>query len=226
MSKSERRQLLADVYRRACAGCAESIARLRQMTRKHRPGRYSYCTECGAPCRTYNLDGADARCTIHRRHMVSMRERSRKRLAAAAALMLLAGVCLGADVRLAWDASPTEGITNYVLFAHTNAITQASYTNAVVRLNVGTNLTCTVEDPVPARWWFTVVAQKDGLESDISNVIGTIVTTNHVRLTLSEYLTQALAHEKISRVIQAQNDSLRQEIYNKVGKTVVDAWTD
>jgi hypothetical protein len=59
-----------------------------------------------------------------------------------------------------------------------------------------------------------------------TNVIGSIVTTNHVRTTLADYLTKALAHEKISRVIQAQNDSLRQEMYSKVGKTVVDAWTE
>lgn len=59
-----------------------------------------------------------------------------------------------------------------------------------------------------------------------TNVIGSIVTTNHVRTTLADYLQKTLAHEKISRVIQAQNDALRQELYNKVGKTVVDAWTE
>lgn len=188
MSKTERRQLLADVYRKACAGCAESIARLRKMTRKHYTVKAT-CEVCGCPCTSKLLDGVGARCQMHQRKLISMRERSRKRLAAAAALMLLAGLCMGADVKLAWDASPTEGITNYVLFAHTNAINQETYRSAVVKLNVGTNLTCTVEDPVPARWWFTVVAQKDGLESDISNVIDAEVPSPpaHMRTVVMQY---------------------------------------
>lgn len=167
MTKQERRELIKEVYARACAGCARSIKRLRELTRKHRQGVVAKCSVCGRWCRAYT---DDPRCFMHRSNNLAQRARDRKTLTSAA-LMLLAVTCLGADVRLAWDASPTEGITNYVIYAHTNAITQETYTNAVVRINVGTNLTATVEDPSPARWWFTVTAMRDGLESDISNVI-------------------------------------------------------
>lgn len=92
------------------------------------------------------------------------------KVGAVAALMLLAVTCLGGDVRLAWDASPTEGITNYVLYANNMIFSTPSPTN-LVHINVGTNLTCTIEGLDPGRWYFAATAMKDGLESDISNVI-------------------------------------------------------
>lgn len=78
---------------------------------------------------------------------------------------------LASEVRLAWDASLTQGVTNYVLYAHTNDLAAVSLTNALVKLNVGTNLTARVESLVPGRWWFGATAMKDGMESDLSNTI-------------------------------------------------------
>lgn len=77
---AERRTILADVYRRACAGCEKSIARLAEMTRKRGKPRWAKCVKCGRPCRTYNLDGANPRCTMHRKHFLSQRERDRKQI--------------------------------------------------------------------------------------------------------------------------------------------------
>jgi hypothetical protein len=78
-----------------------------------------------------------------------------------------------ASVRLAWDASPTEGVTNYVLHAWTNNAENGpfAYTNAPVHVNVGTNLTASLEALQPGQWSFVVTAQKEGIESDPSNVV-------------------------------------------------------
>jgi hypothetical protein len=87
-------------------------------------------------------------------------------------VVLLAGPrCLAADVRLAWDASPTPGVTNYLLYAHTNLLTATNLSASLLRFHVGTNLTATVEALQSGQWSFTVTAMKDGLESDPSNVL-------------------------------------------------------
>lgn len=71
----------------------------------------------------------------------------------------------GADIRLAWDASATTGITNYVLYAATTTQTN------IARLNVGTNLTARVESLQPGTWLFSATAMKGGVESDPSNIL-------------------------------------------------------
>lgn len=75
------------------------------------------------------------------------------------------------DVKLAWDASGTVGITNYVLYANLAPLVYATRTNVTARINVGTNLTASVENLAPGQWWFAATAMKDGLESDFSNVL-------------------------------------------------------
>jgi len=75
---------------------------------------------------------------------------------------------IGGQVKLAWDASPTPGVTNYTVCAGTNAIT---FDNALVRVSTGTNQTVSVSNLAPATWQFMVVAQKDGVVSDPSNVV-------------------------------------------------------
>lgn len=87
-------------------------------------------------------------------------------LAAAAASPALAS-----EVNLAWDPSETPGITNYVLYAHTNALVMTNLSTASVRVPVGTNLTATCVWLKPGRYWFTVTAMRDGVESDPSNVV-------------------------------------------------------
>lgn len=88
----------------------------------------------------------------------------------AALLTLCCYQTLAADIQLVWDASPTPGVTNYMLYAHTNAIAQGNISSAVVKRMVGTNLTARIEG-ISGIWWFTVTAWKDGLESDPSNVV-------------------------------------------------------
>lgn len=87
-------------------------------------------------------------------------------------LFLLLGCykALAADVQLSWDASPTPGVTNYMLYAHTNALAQGNTATAVVKRMVGTNLTTRIEG-ISGIWWFTVTAWKDGLESEPSNIV-------------------------------------------------------
>lgn len=87
-------------------------------------------------------------------------------------LLLLTGSLKAVDIQLAWDANPPgDGIVSYTLYAHTNELTQATLSRAVVKQMVGTNLTTKVEGLV-GTWWFTVTAKNSaGLESDISNVV-------------------------------------------------------
>lgn len=75
------------------------------------------------------------------------------------------------DVKLAWDASATPGVTNYVLYAHTNLLSVTNLPAASVRLPVGTNLTATVEGLREGVWSFAAAAMKDGIESEPSNVV-------------------------------------------------------
>lgn len=86
------------------------------------------------------------------------------------AVLLLTLTATAAEVRLAWDASPSTNVT-YQLYAHTNSFSTTSRSNAVVRLNVGTNLTATVSDLMPATWYFAATANLPGIESDLSNVL-------------------------------------------------------
>lgn len=76
-----------------------------------------------------------------------------------------------ADVPLAWDASLTPGVTNYVLYASTNVLTSTNLASAPVRVNVGTNLTARVSDLLPGQWYFAVTVEKGGVQSDPSNVL-------------------------------------------------------
>lgn len=88
-------------------------------------------------------------------------------------LALLATVVLsGGDIRLAWDASPTPGVTNYSVYAHTNQIVVACViVPGCLRTNVGTNLVVDFVALRPGRWWFVATAWKDGLESAPSGVL-------------------------------------------------------
>lgn len=61
------------------------------------------------------------------------------------------------DIRLAWNPSPTVGVTNYTLYAN------SSVTNLSV--SVGTNTTATLRDIKPAIYTFTATAWKDGAQS-------------------------------------------------------------
>lgn len=80
------------------------------------------------------------------------------------ALLLLrsCGFAPAADLHLAWDASPTPGVTNYTVYAATNALAP------MAQINVGTNLTADISTLPTGQWRFYITATKDGLESDPS----------------------------------------------------------
>ena len=90
-----------------------------------------------------------------------------------ASILFLAALRVEASfLRLAWDASATPGC-EYVLYASTNELTQETYRDATVRVPCETNLTATIEGIVEGAWSFAATAVKDGVESDISNVVVT-----------------------------------------------------
>ena len=82
---------------------------------------------------------------------------------------ILVSICL--SVTLAWDPSPTPEIEHYVLYAHTNEITELNYTNSTFQVCVGTNTLVRLEGLSDGDWWFAATALKGGLESPLSNVI-------------------------------------------------------
>lgn len=80
-------------------------------------------------------------------------------------LLAMAVPVMASDIKLAWDASQTPGITNYVLYASTNTLTSTNLQSALVRLSVGTNLTASITDIKAGQWTFAATAIKDGIES-------------------------------------------------------------
>ncbi len=107
------------------------------------------------------------------------------------AMMLLLAVLpvQATDISLAWDKSDTVGVTNYILFGHTNVLTANNLASATIKANAGTNLTATVVDAVPGLWWFAAVAQKNGLTSGPSNVVQaeSIAPPKNARTVFIEY---------------------------------------
>ena len=90
-----------------------------------------------------------------------------------ASILFLAALRVEASfLRLAWDESVTPGC-EYVLYASTNELTQETYRDATVRVPCGTNLAATIEGIVEGAWSFAATAVKDGVESDLSNVVVT-----------------------------------------------------
>jgi hypothetical protein len=88
-------------------------------------------------------------------------------------LLFLSCSLKAADTQIAWDASPTEGVTNYQFYAHTNVLTATNLQSAVLKKGVGTNLTVRLEGAT-GPWWFAVTAQKEGLESEPSSILEVI----------------------------------------------------
>lgn len=82
-------------------------------------------------------------------------------------LILLSAMLAHAQrVQLAWDASPSPGITHYRIHYGTNGATYTLVTN------VGFRLSCAVQLPHPGRWCFAVTAvDAQGLESPFSNQV-------------------------------------------------------
>lgn len=92
------------------------------------------------------------------------------------ALLLIAGLSMQVAaqnypatnvVSLAWDVSLSPGITNYTVYYGTLS---RNYSQSV---NVGTNLSCTINNLAGVTTYFFAVTAKDqwGLESDFSTEI-------------------------------------------------------
>lgn len=107
-------------------------------------------------------------------------------------LVLLLPLSLRAgSVSLAWDASTTAGVTNYFLYASTNALTATNLASAPVKVACGTNLTVTITGlAAPLTWQFAVTAVKGGVQSDLSNVVIAQVplTPANARVVAVQYL--------------------------------------
>lgn len=82
-------------------------------------------------------------------------------------VLLVPSISHAGSLRLAWDASPTPGVS-YTLYAHTNTI-GTDLVSPVVRVHAGTNLTARVTDLAAGQWHFVATAVKDNVESAPSN---------------------------------------------------------
>ena len=87
------------------------------------------------------------------------------------ALLLFPVAAWAGSVTLAWDASPSASVTNYVLYAHTNSLSSGTnLSTALVKVSTGTNLTVALTglNP-PTTWYFVATAKAEGMESAPSN---------------------------------------------------------
>lgn len=91
------------------------------------------------------------------------------------AILLLTAKALASDINLVWSPSPTVGVTNYTLFAHTNALTKTNLAIATVKVSVGTSTNVLVQDLAAGQWYFAATATKGGVQSDPSNIVITEV---------------------------------------------------
>ena len=84
-----------------------------------------------------------------------------------AMLMLVGAVAAGAErLTLAWDPSPSEGVSGYRIYYGTDTRSYQFVTNA------GLALTQSVVLPWGGRWFFAATAyDTNGLESDFSNEV-------------------------------------------------------
>lgn len=113
------------------------------------------------------------------------------RRAIAGLVLLLAVSSRAGSVNLAWDASATSGVTNYLLYASTNALTATNLASAPVKVACGTNLNVTITGlAAPLTWQFAVTAVKGGVQSDPSNVVIAQVplTPANARVVAVQYL--------------------------------------
>jgi len=93
-----------------------------------------------------------------------MRMRCIQWMVCVAVVLVAVAVAQGQRVTLAWDASPSAGVTGYRLYYGTNSRSYAFVTNA------GLVLTQAVILPHPGRWFFAATAYaSNGLESVFSD---------------------------------------------------------
>lgn len=101
-----------------------------------------------------------------------------KTFRSAFSLLLLACVSvLGGDIKLAWDVNPpNEDVTNYTVFAFTNApgVVTLGFTNVALasKLDVGTNTTATVSEIKAGELMFSVSAMTHNrVESELAPLV-------------------------------------------------------
>ena len=92
---------------------------------------------------------------------------------AAIAVFALAFTASAQTIPLQIVASPTPGVTNYIVYVGTNTLTPQNFrTASLTNFGVGTSLTFTVSEPnPPATWYFVVTAVKGGIESGPTSVL-------------------------------------------------------
>lgn len=83
--------------------------------------------------------------------------------------LVLALPAMGAEIRLAWTASPSTNVTGYMLYAGTNS---PSITNVAERINAGTNQIIAISFVKSGSWFFWVTAHdSNGVESEPSSTL-------------------------------------------------------
>ncbi len=99
--------------------------------------------------------------------IVAWMQKKSIRIKAAAGLLMLFPTLLvrPADTGLAFDPSPTSGVTNYVMYS---AVGTAPLGNPV---NLGTNTALTFTFTTNGIFRFAFTAMKGGLESDLSSIL-------------------------------------------------------
>ena len=87
-------------------------------------------------------------------------------------LLLSCWAAAAGQLTLAWDPSPDSWATGYRIYAGTNSVNVHGLTNAVLKVDAGTNLTCQISNLTAGLWFFVATAYTtNGIESLPSNEV-------------------------------------------------------
>ena len=89
-------------------------------------------------------------------------------------LSILCILCVSAlsqahAVTLEWDPSPDAWVAGYRLYASTNSVAVHQLTNALRKVDVGTNTVCSLTNLAAGRWFFVATAY--ATEANGTNIV-------------------------------------------------------
>jgi titin len=160
-----------------------------------------------------------------------------KKILSILCLLVFAIASYGATVNVAWDASPSTGLSSYRVYKSTSAITAGTAPSAnpaaVVAVTVpSTQLTGAIVNLTDGTWYFSVTAvDTSNLESLFSNVVSlnvinlpaaptslaaTALSTSQIRLNWADNATNETGY-----VIERSSDNITYTALTTVGVGVI-----
>ena len=127
-------------------------------------------------------------------------------------------------------------ILSVLSFMAVAAFGQASTNLSVQMQTVWTNFPVSIQQSTLDTWadYTKAVNRSPEFKGVATNVVVTItdgktntvttVTTNHSPMTFVQWFQEGITQAGVAQMVERRNYTIRQEMYRKVGKTVVDSW--